>query len=100
MIDDVCRVPIPFREPGRLQAVETFIVSLANQEEVRKIERIRLSLRIKPDSDRSIRVNRNFIQTDAVTVIGFDALVHGKFRSELDWCSLATANASEDVHHK
>jgi len=100
MVGDIAGVPIPVRQPWRIEAADTFAILLADQEQIRKIEGVRLSVRIKKSTYGRVYVDINFVEADPSLVIGFDAFGHRKLRRKLDRSTLSPANALEDEHRK
>src|SRR5262245_56727141 len=87
-------------EPGSVQAVEAFVILPADQEQIRKLEAVRLCLGIKGGSHWGIYVDINLLEADPPLVIGVDTLGYWKLCGELYWSTLSTANTLEDEHRE
>ena len=96
MIDHIRGVPVTIHQSRRIEAIQTFVILFAYQKEIRKLERIGLSLGIESNPDGSIQIDGNFFEADLSSVKCLDALGHREFRRQLDRPMFATANTFKD----
>src|SRR5207237_9612871 len=100
VVDNIGGIFVSIQQARSIEAVEPFVILLADQKQIRKVEGIRLRLRIEGSPDWSIRVDGDFFEADAVLVECLDTLRHRKLRRELDRAVLSAANTFEDIHRK
>ena len=73
---------------------------VADQKEIRKLERIGLSLGIESNPDGRIQIDSNLIEADLSLVKCLNALSHRELRRQLNRSMFAAANTFKDEYRK
>src|SRR6185436_19282865 len=96
MVDNVRRIAGPIDERRRRKTIETFVILAADQEEIWKLEGIRIRLGIELRSHCRIDIDVHLIQRDSPQVVRLQCFRNWKLRGQLNQRVLAPAHSLED----
>src|SRR5215813_4808342 len=96
MVQDVSGIFVALCNPFGRETVEVSVLFLADQEQIRKVEGVRLCLRIEAGPNWRVDVDLDSIDRYSSLVVSVNGFSHRKFCGELDGTVLSNTRAFEN----